>query len=183
MESRVIKSYEGFITPEPDTIFVFGSNPEGRHGAGSAKVAVQQFGAKYGQGEGLQGMSYALPTTDLRKRNRPSMTKEEIVDNIRRMYNVARENPRLTFKVAYTNKPDEVTLCGYSGRDMMDMFTNAGAVPDNVMFSSVWAADEKFRDDYITDSQVEKLIVGCDCDEMDCDASPDCIIKKLGKKN
>lgn len=33
------KFYEGNITPSDDTIFVFGSNPEGRHGAGSAYVA------------------------------------------------------------------------------------------------------------------------------------------------
>ncbi|MCB0369444.1 MAG: AAA family ATPase, partial [Bdellovibrionales bacterium] len=47
--------YTGNIVPEKNTVFVFGSNPEGRHGAGAAKVAVQKFGAKYGQGEGLQG--------------------------------------------------------------------------------------------------------------------------------
>lgn len=35
-------------------IFVFGSNPEGRHGAVSAKVAIK-FGAKYGKGRGIQG--------------------------------------------------------------------------------------------------------------------------------
>lgn len=58
------KFYIGNITPETNTIFVFGSNPEGRHGA--AKVARNQFGAIYGQGEGLQGNSYALPTKDLR---------------------------------------------------------------------------------------------------------------------
>ena len=60
-----MKYYIGNITPEPDTIFVFGSNPEGRHGSGSAKVARLQFGAIYGQGEGLQGNAYALPTTEL----------------------------------------------------------------------------------------------------------------------
>ena len=49
------KFYVGNITPEANTIFVFGSNPEGRHGAGAAKVARNQFGAIYGQGEGLQG--------------------------------------------------------------------------------------------------------------------------------
>ena len=34
-----MKHYTGNIIPEPNTIFVFGSNPEGRHGAGAAKVA------------------------------------------------------------------------------------------------------------------------------------------------
>lgn len=57
-----VRSYSGNITPDTNTIFVFGSNPEGRHGAGAAKVAREKFGAVYGQGEGLQGSSYALPT-------------------------------------------------------------------------------------------------------------------------
>ena len=58
----LVNSYTGNITPNADTIFVFGSNPEGRHGAGAAKVAREKFGAIYGQGEGLQGNAYALPT-------------------------------------------------------------------------------------------------------------------------
>jgi hypothetical protein len=41
------------IEPDENTIFVFGSNPEGRHGSGAAKVAKDKFGAVYGQGEGL----------------------------------------------------------------------------------------------------------------------------------
>lgn len=176
-----IKSYEGLITPEPDVIFVFGSNPEGRHGAGSARVAVQQFGAKYGQGEGLQGMSYALPTTDLRVRIRPSMDKDTIVKNIRKMYDVARAYPNYTFKVAYTNQPDEVTLCGYSGREMMNMFTDAAPIPDNIMFSSVWVNNETFAKHYITDSMFAEMKAHCDCEEEDCIASPDCIIKKLDR--
>lgn len=51
------------ITSLPSNcIFVFGSNLEGRHAAGAAKDAVQHFGAIWGQGEGLQGQSYAIPT-------------------------------------------------------------------------------------------------------------------------
>ena len=57
-----VSSYSGDITPDANTIFVFGSNPEGRHGAGAAKIAREQFGAIYGRGEGLQGNAYALPT-------------------------------------------------------------------------------------------------------------------------
>lgn len=59
--------YTGNITPGKDIIFVFGSNPKGKHGAGSAKVALQKFGAKYGKGDGLHGQSYALITTEMRK--------------------------------------------------------------------------------------------------------------------
>jgi hypothetical protein len=43
-------------------IFVFGSNLQGIHSGGSARQALVSFGAKYGQGEGLQGQSYAIPT-------------------------------------------------------------------------------------------------------------------------
>ena len=51
------------ITSLPSSwIFVFGSNLDGRHAGGAAKDAVQYFGAKWGQGEGLQGQSYAIPT-------------------------------------------------------------------------------------------------------------------------
>ena len=45
-----------------DWIFVFGSNMDGRHAGGAAKDAVKYFGAIWGQGEGLQGQSYAIPT-------------------------------------------------------------------------------------------------------------------------
>jgi hypothetical protein len=43
-------------------IFVFGSNTEGRHGAGAALQALQKFGASYGRGVGMVGQSYAIPT-------------------------------------------------------------------------------------------------------------------------
>lgn len=47
---------------EPDDIFVFGSNLEGRHMGGAARVAYDKFGAVLGQGVGIQGQSYAIPT-------------------------------------------------------------------------------------------------------------------------
>ena len=43
-------------------IFVFGSNLAGAHGGGAARVAYNKFGAVWGQGVGLQGQSYAIPT-------------------------------------------------------------------------------------------------------------------------
>ena len=46
----------------PGQVFVFGSNAQGRHLGGAARQAVQRFGAVMGQGEGLQGQSYAIPT-------------------------------------------------------------------------------------------------------------------------
>lgn len=56
------------FTPERITallaneIFVFGSNLAGMHGGGAARLAYERFGAVWGQGVGLQGQSYAIPT-------------------------------------------------------------------------------------------------------------------------
>ena len=47
---------------EPNEIFVFGSNLAGMHGGGAARVAYEKFGAVWGQGVGLQGQTYAIPT-------------------------------------------------------------------------------------------------------------------------
>lgn len=139
--NQVPQSYEGMITPEPNTIFVFGSNPEGRHGAGAAKIARVKFGAIYGQGEGLQGNAYALPTKDLRvtaNRGLKSISPEQITENIRKMYEVARQNPDKQFKVAYTHGLNETSLNGYTGAEMIKMFKDAGPIPTNVVFSKNW---------------------------------------------
>ena len=60
--------YERPFTPEfitelkPNEILVFGSNLAGMHGGGAARIAMEQFGAVWGEGVGLQGQSYAIPT-------------------------------------------------------------------------------------------------------------------------
>ena len=60
--------YNRKYTPEritelkPNEIFVFGSNLAGAHGGGAARLAYNRFGAIWGQGVGLQGQSYAIPT-------------------------------------------------------------------------------------------------------------------------
>lgn len=61
--------YADRITPDwidqlaENEVFVFGSNPDGSHTGGAAALAVKNFGAIVGQGEGPQGQSYAIPTT------------------------------------------------------------------------------------------------------------------------
>jgi hypothetical protein len=52
------------IMKQPRSIFVFGSNKAGVHGAGAAQMALQLYGAELGKGRGLSGRSYALPTKD-----------------------------------------------------------------------------------------------------------------------
>jgi hypothetical protein len=139
----VVKSnnyYEGNIKPDSNTIFVFGSNPEGRHGAGAAKIATEQFGAIYGQGEGLQGNAYALPTKDLRvKENNgfKSISFEQIVKNIQKLYEVSKQNPNKQFKIAYRNT-NEKSLNGYTGLEMIEMFNQSGEIPSNIVFSKEW---------------------------------------------
>ncbi|MBQ8721479.1 MAG: hypothetical protein IJX60_03725 [Paludibacteraceae bacterium] len=46
----------------PNEIFVFGSNIAGYHCRGAAGLALEKFGAIWGQGVGLQGQCYAIPT-------------------------------------------------------------------------------------------------------------------------
>ncbi len=65
---RVMDEFSDRITPDKITalkeneIFVFGSNLAGMHAGGAARVAASKFGAMMGQGVGLQGQSYAIPT-------------------------------------------------------------------------------------------------------------------------
>ncbi len=56
-------------------IFVFGSNLNGNHAGGAARQAYDTFGAVWGQGVGLQGQSYAIPTLD---ENMQKMSLERI---------------------------------------------------------------------------------------------------------
>lgn len=57
---RIASSH--ITTLRPNEIFVFGSNLSGMHGGGAARLAYQKFGAIWGQGVGLQGQSYGIPT-------------------------------------------------------------------------------------------------------------------------
>lgn len=142
-----VSSYSGDVTPDANTIFVFGSNPEGRHGAGAAKVAREQFGAIYGQGEGLQGNAYALPTKDLRVKENNSLrsiSPEQIIESIKKLYETARQNPDKQFKVAYRNT-DRASRNGYTGLEMIDMFLKAGSIPTNIVFSKEWVDTGKFN--------------------------------------
>lgn len=50
------------VSLKPNEVFVFGSNLGGFHGGGAARAAYNKFGAIWGQGVGMQGQSYAIPT-------------------------------------------------------------------------------------------------------------------------
>ena len=55
-------SPQWITTLADDEVCVFGSNLEGLHGGGAALLAYERFGAIWGQGTGLQGKSYGIPT-------------------------------------------------------------------------------------------------------------------------
>ena len=55
-------SFERIDTLKDNEVFVFGSNLQGYHGGGAARVAMEKFGAVWGQGVGMQGQSYGIPT-------------------------------------------------------------------------------------------------------------------------
>lgn len=99
-------------------IFVFGSNTQGRHGAGAALYAVQHYGAKYGQARGLQGNSYAIVTKDLNK-GRRSIPLTTIAADIFRFIQFAKETQdRYTFKVTAIG----CGLAGYTINEIKNIF-------------------------------------------------------------
>lgn len=130
--STTRKTYKGLINSlEPNQIFVFGSNTEGRHGKGAALTAKNKFGAIYGQAEGPQGQSYAIITKDLTKSVHPSVSREQIQKQISNLYEYARQNPDKEFLVAYSGNGSN--LNGYSNQEMADMFTSEH-IPSNIVF-------------------------------------------------
>ena len=63
LENKQIEFTPNNITKlENNEVFVFGSNIEGHHGSGAARLAYEKFGAVWGLGVGLAGQSYAIPT-------------------------------------------------------------------------------------------------------------------------
>lgn len=106
-----------------DFVFVFGSNLAGRHGAGAALYARTNCGAVYGQGEGFQGNSYAIPTKDL---NIETLPLSIIAGGVTKFISFARANPTRGFFVTAIG----CGLAGYKPSDIALMFQG---VPDNVL--------------------------------------------------
>ncbi len=94
-------------------VFVFGSNRQGRHGAGTALIARRLYGAVYGQASGLQGQSYAIVTKELRL-DKPPVYIYEIKQGVDRFLAFANKRPDLEFIVTAIGcglagfKPEEI---------------------------------------------------------------------------
>jgi len=93
------------FTPEdldvllPHEVFVYGANPEYRHGKGAALTAMHQFGAIYGKPGGLQGQSYGIVTKELRYKTHPPVTLAQVREGIRRFVAFSQTRPDLVFYV------------------------------------------------------------------------------------
>lgn len=112
-----------------NTIFVFGSNLSGIHGAGAARFAHHQLGAMWGVGEGLTGACYALPTKSW---GITYMPLDMIQMHVDRFLTCARDTWPRKYKVTQVG-------CGLAGNDpavMAEMFRGA---PSNCLFDTAWA--------------------------------------------
>jgi hypothetical protein len=109
-------------------IFVFGSNESGIHGAGAAKDALKRHGAVYGQGYGLQGNSFAIPTKDYRIEVLPIEIIKEYINDFKEF---AAEHSEEIFYVTKVG----TGLSGYNDEDIAPLFNNS---PLNCIFHSDW---------------------------------------------
>ena len=110
-----------FITQlKENEIFVFGSNLGGFHGGGAARVALEAFGAVWGQGVGLQGRSYAIPTMH----GGPEAIKPYVDEFIA----FATQHPEMKFLVT----PIGCGIAGFTPSDIAPLFKAALDI-DNII--------------------------------------------------
>lgn len=105
----------------PNEIFVFGSNLDGFHGGGAARVALNKFGAVWGQGVGLQGQSYAVPTMQ--------GGVETIKPYVDEFIAFARNHPELKFYVTRIG----CGIAGFTDGEIAPLFRNAVAIGNIIL--------------------------------------------------
>lgn len=126
MEKNIGRTTPDFITNLAENeIFVFGSNLAGFHGGGAARVAHQRFGAVWGQGVGLQGQSYAIPTMQGGVETIRPYVDEFIV--------FARQHPELTFLVTRIG----CGIAGFTDEDIAPLFKEALGT-DNIILPATF---------------------------------------------
>ena len=112
----------------PDEVFVFGSNLSGMHGGGAAKVALEAFGAIWGQGVGLQGQSYGIPTMQ-----GGVDTIKPFVDEF---ISFARQHPELFFYVTRIG----CGIAGFQDREIAPLFSMAKGI-QNICLPRTFVAE------------------------------------------
>ena len=110
---------------KPGEIFVFGSNLEGMHGGGAAYVAHRKFGAIWGQGVGLQGQSYGIPTMQGGVETIRPYVDEFLV--------FAKQHPELTFLVTRIG----CGIAGFRDSEIAPLFEKTHDM-ENVVLPEGW---------------------------------------------
>jgi len=114
-------------------IFVFGSNLAGIHAGGAAKQAHEQFGAIWGQGEGIQGQSYAFPTLT---KSFKKVTPVTLVCNATRLFKCCEDNPDKEFLLTRVG----CGIAGFQDEDIRPLFENH---PNNLILPEEWRSVEQ----------------------------------------
>lgn len=115
-----------FITElQPGEIFVFGSNLQGMHAGGAARIAYNNFGAIWGQGVGLQGQSYGIPTMQ--------GGVETVRPYVNEFIQFAKDHPELTFLVTRIG----CGIAGFTDAEMAPLFEKAHNI-ENVILPEGW---------------------------------------------
>lgn len=113
-------------TLKPGEVFVFGSNRQGWHGGGAAAMAHMYFGAVWGQGGGLQGCSYAIPTMEA--------GIDAVGWYVDEFIAFARENPEKHFLVTEIG----CGVAGFSPQEIAPLFHDAIAMDNVSLPRSFW---------------------------------------------
>ena len=109
---------------EKNQIFVFGSNESGIHGAGAAAFAQRKFGAVRGQGFGLAGQTFAIPTKDWSIQSLPLENIEFYVQRFIAFAEIESEFEFLVTKIG-------CGLAGFTIEQIAPMFS--GEMPSNII--------------------------------------------------
>ena len=130
MKNRI--SQRAILNLKDDEIFVFGSNESGLHIGGAAKIASLRFGALEGQGEGLQGYSYAIPT--IRTNLDGTLTIPEILPYVISFIMFAKSKPEKKFLVTEIG----CGIAGYTPEEIAPLFSDALKVKNIHLPESFW---------------------------------------------
>jgi hypothetical protein len=95
------------------------------HGGGAAYIAFKQFGARIGQGVGLQGQSYAIPTMQ--------GGVETIAPYVDEFIAFARQHPELQFLVTRIG----CGIAGFTDEEIAPLFEKTHDV-ENIVLPPGW---------------------------------------------
>ena len=114
------------VSLKPNEVFVFGSNLDGFHGGGAARAAYNKFGAIWGQGVGMQGQSYAIPTMQ--------GGVETIAPYVDEFIEYAKNHPDKRFLVTEIG----CGIAGFAPEEIAPLFANAVDVENITLPQRFW---------------------------------------------